>query len=92
MPALRWQNKTIYHIAENFGGLVVYLSNRQIKIRQKFLLAYICMAIPYQTAKFKSTDTFAMAIWDPTAKFNSRQYFQLYGMMPRAMPAYCACL
>ena len=22
---------------------------------------------------------FGMAIWDPTAKFNSRQYFRLYG-------------
>ena len=26
------------------------------------------MAIPYRTAKFKSVNTFAMAIWDPTAK------------------------
>ena len=33
------------------------------------------MAIPYQTAKFK----FAIAILGSTAKFNSRQYFQLYG-------------
>ena len=23
---------------------------------------------------------FVMAIWDPTAKFNSRQYFRLYGI------------
>ena len=38
------------------------------------------MAIPYRTAKFESANTFAMAIWDPTAKFNSRQYFRLYGM------------
>ena len=38
------------------------------------------MAIPYQTAKFKSANTFAMAIWDPAAKFNSRQYFRLYGI------------
>ena len=37
------------------------------------------MAIPYQTAKFKSANRFKMAIWDPTAKFNSHQYFQLYG-------------
>ena len=68
-----------YRIAGKFGGLAVYLNNRQIKIRQHFLLAYIRMAIPYQTAKLKSANTFAMAIWDPTAKFNSRQYFQLYG-------------
>ena len=39
----------------------------------------IRMAIPYRTAKFKSANIFAMAIWGPTAKFNSHQYFQLYG-------------
>ena len=39
------------------------------------------MAIPYQTAKFKSGNIFAMAIWGPTAKFNSRQYFRLYGII-----------
>ena len=27
----------------------------------------IHMAIPYRTAKLKSADAFAMAIWDPTA-------------------------
>ena len=63
-----------------FGGLAVYLCNCQIKIRQYFILAYIHMAIPYRTAKFKPTNMFAMAIWDPTAKFNSRQYFRLYGI------------
>ena len=71
-----------------FGGLAVSLRNRQIKIRQNLLLAYIPMAIPYQTAKFKSTNTFAMAIWDPTAKFNSRQYFRLYSI---CMHVQCAC-
>ena len=39
------------------------------------------MAIPYLTAKFKSANTFKMAIWDPTAKFNSRQCFRLYGIL-----------
>ena len=39
------------------------------------------MAILYRTAKFKSANTFEMAIWDPTAKFNSRQYFRLYGSL-----------
>ena len=54
----------MYHIARKFdrelkfGGLVVCLCNREIEIRQYFLLAYICMAIPYQTAKFKSTNIF----------------------------------
>ena len=67
-----------------FGGLAVYFNNRQIKIRQNFLLAYpqyIRMAIPYRTAKLKSVNTFAMAIWDRTTKFNSRQYFRLYGII-----------
>ena len=63
-----------------FGYLVNCLSNGQIKIRQNFLLAYIHMAILYRTAKFKSANMFEMAIWDPTAKFNSCQYFLLYGM------------
>ena len=40
----------------------------------------IYMAISYQTAKFKSANIFVMAIWGPTAKFNSRQYFRLYGI------------
>ena len=38
------------------------------------------MAIPYQTTQFKSTNIFAMVILGPTAKFNSRQYFRLYGI------------
>ena len=46
------------------------------------------MAIPYQTAKFKSTNIFAMVILGPTAKFNSRQYFGLYGM-PRINVLVC---
>ena len=68
-----------YSIAGKFGGLAVCLCNHQIKICQYFLLAYIHMAIPYRTAKFKSANNFTMAILGPTAKFNSRQYFQLYG-------------
>ena len=62
-----------------FGGLAVYYYNRQIKIRQNFLLAYIRMAIPYRTAKFKSANILSIAIWGSTAKFNARQYFRLYG-------------
>ena len=66
-----------------FGGLAVYLYNRQIRIRQYFILAYIRMVIPYRTAKFKSASIFAMVIWRSTAnlKFNSRQYFHLHGML-----------
>ena len=55
-----------------FGSLS---HNRQIKLRQYFVLAYIIrMAIPYQTTKFKFADIFAMVIWGPTVKFNSHQY------------------
>ena len=49
-----------------FGGLAVYnYYNRQIKIRQNFLLPYniIRMAIPYRTAKFKSANILVIAIW-----------------------------
>ena len=59
-----------------FGGLYY---NHQIKICQNFLLAYIRMATPYQTTKFKSTNILAITILGSTAKFNSRQYFRLYG-------------
>ena len=44
------------------------------------------MVIPYGTAKFISTNIFAMASWDPTAKFNSCQYFRLYGMLLHIPP------
>ena len=65
----------VYRISQYFGqpGLCV-------KIRQNFLLAYICMAIPYGTAKFKSANILVITIWGSTAKFNSRQYFRLYGI------------
>ena len=63
-----------------FSDLAVYLCNFQIKTRQHFLLEHICMAIPCQTAKFKSANIFSMAILGPTAKFDSCQYYRLYGM------------
>ena len=56
---------------------MVYYYNCQIKMRQNFLLAYICMAIPYRTAK---VNILAIAILGSTAKFNSCQYFRLYSM------------
>ena len=60
-----------------FGSLAV---NRQIKIHQNFLLAYIHAAIPYRTTKFKSASIFAIMILGSTTKFNSCQYFQLYSI------------
>ena len=54
--------------------------NRQIKIRQISFRLYVRMAIPYQTAKFKSNNSVKNVVWAQTAKFNDRQYFQLYGI------------
>ena len=48
------------------------------------------MAILYRTAKFKSANTFEMVIWDPTAKFNSSQYFRLYGIYSHTHTGKCA--
>ena len=84
---LKWKKTTISLLLYSwkiwwgikFGGLADCLQNCQIKIHKNFLLTYIPMAILYQTTKFKSANTFAMAIWDPTTKFNSHQYFWLYG-------------
>ena len=42
-----------------FGGLA---RDRQIKIRQYFILAYMRVAIPYRTAKLKSANISTMAI------------------------------
>ena len=56
-------------IAGKFGGLAPHSGlacDRQIKIRQYFILAYkIRMAIPYRTTKFKSTNIFTMATQPP---------------------------
>ena len=38
------------------------------------------MAIPYRTTIFKSANVLAIEILGSTTKFNSRQYFQLYGI------------
>ena len=39
------------------------------------------MAIPDRTAKFKSTNTLAIAILGSTAKFNSHHYFWLCSIL-----------
>ena len=61
-----------------FGSLVVYIPTAKLKSAKNFLLAYICIVIPYRTAKFKSTNIFPIAILGSTTKFNYRQYFRLY--------------
>ena len=50
------------------------------------------MAILYQTIKFKSANIFAMAILGLTIKFNSRQYFRLYGNVMYSESNATSCL
>ena len=65
----------------NFGGLAVWSTTTKLKSANiSYSHNYVRMVIPYQTSKFKSTNIFAIAILGPTAKFNSCQYFQLYGI------------
>ena len=79
-----WTDMTqvYYRIAGKFGGelnLAVWRTawaTTKLKSAKISYLHIHCipMAIPYQTAKSKSTNMFEMAIWDPTANFNSHQY------------------
>ena len=71
-----------------FGDLAIYY-NCQIKICQNFLLTYICMAIPYWIAKFKSA---SITILGSTTKFNSCQCFRLYSMINLSVISYSAPL
>ena len=50
------------------------------------------MVIPYRTTKFKSANIFSMAILGPSAKFNSCQYFRLYGMLNSLLEYYFVCI
>ena len=88
-----WNNaytSVVYHIAGKFGRelkLAVWWSTfataklKSTDISYLHIYNTVHMAIPYQAAKFKSTNMYAMAIWSPTTKFNSRQYFRLHGMV-----------
>ena len=72
-------------MARKFGGelnLAVWRSITTAKLKfTKISYSHIIrMAIPYRTAKFKSANILVIAIWGSTAKFNSSQYFQLYGI------------
>ena len=65
-----------------FGGLADCLRNHQIKTCQNFLLVYIYVWWSRtEQPNLNPPIPFVMAIWDPTAKFNSHQYFRLYGIM-----------
>ncbi len=62
--------KLIIPYSRKFGTLVVCLGNRRIKIHQNFLLAYICMVMPYRTVKFSSHQHFQLYC----VTINFRQY------------------
>ena len=65
--------------SRKFGGLAVYSTTTKLK-SAKISYSHIGMAISYQTAKFKSDNILKIiVILGPIAKFNSRQYFRLYG-------------
>ena len=48
---------TVYRIARKFGGLAVLGETAKLKIRQILYCVHVCMAILFQTAKFKSANT-----------------------------------
>ena len=65
------------NLAENkvwrFGGLPLQPPT--------FLTRIYTYGNPITELPIKSVNIFAVAIWDPTTKFNSLQYFQLYGTL-----------
>ena len=62
------------------GSLAVYITTAKLKsAKMSYLHIIIRMAIPYRTAKFKFANILATAILGSITKFNSRQYFRLYG-------------
>ena len=68
----------LQHFYPMFASRSQSLSKTKLKSTK---ISYSHMAILYRTAKFKSYNTFEMAIWNPTAKFNSCQYFQLCSIL-----------
>ena len=76
-----------YRIAGKFGGELNLADWRSVFATAKLKSANISylhiniirMAIPYRTAKFRSTNIVAIVILAPTAKFNSRQLYGIYG-------------
>ena len=57
----------------------MYITIAKLKFAK---ISYLHMAIPYRTSnlKLKSANILAIVILGSTAKFNSHQYFQLYGI------------
>ena len=66
--------KMTYSIAKKFGGelnLVVWLSTFAIAKLKSANISCLHICVWQSPTELKSTNIFAMAIWDPTAKFNS---------------------
>ena len=60
-----------------FGGLAVYITIAKLKFAKiSYSHIYVWQS---RIAKFKSANILAIVIFGSTAKFNSRQYFRLYG-------------
>ena len=74
-----------------FGSLAVYITTAKLKCTKISYSHNIRMAIPYRTAKFKSATILAIVILGSTAKFNSRQYFRLYGIIIGNMDGEIQC-
>ena len=64
-----------------FGGLAVYITTTKLKFAKiSYLHIYIWQSRT-EPPNFKSANILVIAILGSTAKFNSRQYFQLYGII-----------
>ena len=75
-----------------FGGLAVDVTTAKLKSAKISYSHIIRMAILYRTAKSKSANILAIVILGSTAKFNSHQYFRLYGILLRIYLQYTRSL
>ena len=95
-PSGRSSQLSTYRIAGKFGrelNLAVYITTVKLKSTKiSYSHIIIRMAIPYQTTKFKSAIILAIVILGLTAKFNSCQYFQVYGIMLLGIYMYMYCV
>ena len=84
---LQWSGITrgIYRIDGKFGGelnLAVWQSSFATTKLKSTNISYLHIYVWRSLTKLPNLNLpifFVMAIWGPTTKFNSRQYFRLYG-------------
>ena len=63
-----------------FGGLAVYITTAKLKFPTRIYM-YTHGDPKLNCQKFKSASILVIVIWGSTAKFNSHQYFRLYGKL-----------